>query len=196
MADIWFADTEHGWVAGSMENRALILATSDGGRHWRAQYRGDESSDRLLQIRFADPSRGWALGYGTIVSTNDGGNSWRVQCQDPKGIGLHDLAAISREEIWAVGGWGFLLHTMDGGATWVRAPVPGSTDDFLWTIAFANAQEGWIAGAKGLILSTQDGGRSWKREHSPLHGFLSDIAVTPSHVFMVASPSQLLAGSR
>jgi hypothetical protein len=76
---------------------------------------------------------------------------------------------------WAVGlksgGYGTVLHTTDGGQTWVRQGTPeemGESD--LFGAAAASAQEAWVAGNVGLdgiLLHTRDGGQTWNAEGDP-----------------------------
>lgn len=73
---------------------------------------------------------------------------------------------------WAVGldhgGYATILHTTDGGQTWVRQGSPGGlADGDLTGAAAASAQEAWVAGNKaqdGLLLHTLDGGQTWNAE--------------------------------
>jgi photosystem II stability/assembly factor-like uncharacterized protein len=56
----------------------------------------------------------------------------------------------------AVGSYGTILRTTDGGATWV---AQGSgTDATLYGVSFANANTGTVVGEDGIILRTTDGG--------------------------------------
>ena len=73
---------------------------------------------------------------------------------------------------WAVGlksgGYGTILHTTDGGQTWVRQGTPDEMGDGDLTGAAAvSAQEAWVAGnagEDGLLLHTRDGGQTWSAE--------------------------------
>lgn len=192
LVDVWFMDGRHGWVAGSCHNQAVIWASSDGGRNWAEQYRSEESSGpELRRVRFANATRGWAVGPRTILHTNDGGKRWISQYNGPDGIWLNDLAILNGEEALAVGGWGFLLRTTNHGQTWTPVSLSG-TRDFVWRIEFADAKHGWLTGAKGEIYATTDGGQTWLRQESPVDSMLSDIAITSSRVFITASPTDLL----
>ena len=66
---IQFTGDGHGWVAGA----GRILATSDGGRTWAAQYTGPAA---IGQLDFTGASDGWAVGPGALLHTTDGGASW------------------------------------------------------------------------------------------------------------------------
>ena len=69
-------------------------------------------------------------------------------------------------------GYGVIIHTTDGGQTWVRQGEPGEVPDVgLRKVAAIDAQNAWIVGEPadgyGVILRTHDGGRSWQRQGSP-----------------------------
>lgn len=83
---------------------------------------------------------------------------------------------------WAVGdaadGYGTILHTTDGGATWRRQPAlapsggpGGSPADVpnanLTAISAADAANAWAVGVAGVILRTRDGGQTWERQVVP-----------------------------
>ncbi|HTO70728.1 MAG TPA: YCF48-related protein [Myxococcota bacterium] len=70
--------------------------------------------------------------------------------------------ATSGEHAWAVGYWGTILRSDDGGKTWAHAA--STTAETLFAASFADAKNGWVAGAAGLILRTTDGGTTWTRQ--------------------------------
>ena len=52
--------------------RGMVLATSDGGKHWAAQRSG--TRQLLTTVRFADARLGWITGtMGTLLATGTGG---------------------------------------------------------------------------------------------------------------------------
>ena len=72
---------------------------------------------------------------------------------------------------WAVGEGGIIVHSTDGGRTWVRQTLPRGIDEVnLNSVAAIDAHQVWVvgdsAGGYGLILRTYDGGRSWHRQGS------------------------------
>ena len=60
-----------------------ILATTDGGAHWKAQNSGSQgfsTTDILESVAFTDATHGWVVGMnGTILRTTDGGAHWNYQ---------------------------------------------------------------------------------------------------------------------
>jgi photosystem II stability/assembly factor-like uncharacterized protein len=67
--------------------------------------------------------------------------------------------AVHGNHAWAVGYWGSVLRSTDGGRTWTVATTP--TDASLYDVAFADEKHGWAVGALGTLLGTTDGGETW-----------------------------------
>lgn len=113
LTSVHFIDEDHGWIAGYLQDLsnmeqhhyAVIIHTSDGGETWSHQAEGVESL--LMDIRFADRLRGWAVGFnrndGTsaVLNTVDGGLTWQVQTT----IFGEELRAIAIRDdwVWTVG---------------------------------------------------------------------------------------------
>jgi len=63
----------------------------------------------------------------------------------------------------------FILHTADGGDTWVEQDHPVTEGSFA-SLSFINGETGWVCGRESesaVILKTEDGGSSWKRGSGP-----------------------------
>jgi photosystem II stability/assembly factor-like uncharacterized protein len=63
---------------------------------------------------------------------------------------------------WAVGEWGTIIHTSDGGITWADQSL--GEDRQYNDIHFVDEQNGWIAGEYGRIYHTEDGGKTWVKQ--------------------------------
>ncbi|GIH14583.1 hypothetical protein [Rugosimonospora africana] len=96
---------------------------------------------RVESITFISPNVSWVLGYAPCLSERP----W--------------------SECPAV------LHSRDGGRTWVGGPAPGDAA-FTGDIRFANSHDGWIVarapllaedpgGVSGVLYATHDGGTTW-----------------------------------
>jgi photosystem II stability/assembly factor-like uncharacterized protein len=79
---------------------------------------------------------------------------------------LYGVRALSPTEAWAVGNFGAILHTVDGGKTWTAST--SGTRLPLYGVDFADARTGWAVGKSGLVLRTEDGGATWKQQPTPL----------------------------
>jgi len=92
-----------------------------------------------------------------------------------KGL-YQDLFSVSfptKNEGWACGRWGTILHTEDGGLTWVHQQ--SGTDYTLSSTSFIDSKNGWAVGDGGTILHTKDGGKSWVKQKSPVLYFLMGV---------------------
>lgn len=154
---IEFADERTGWVVGES---GVILASDDGGAHWRARDSGVYGA--LRGLYFTDARRGWVVGDdGVILATDDGGARWTRQAS-PARSALHAVHFIDAARGWAVGDDGTLLATDNGGSNWRRVDSP--TTRGLRAITFANARHGWVVGEGGVVLVTEDAGATWRAQ--------------------------------
>lgn len=165
-----FADDRHGFVVGS---GGSILATTDGGLSWRAQNYG--TKDHLLGVQAVGPTRAYVAGsFGTMLSTSDGGVRWRKhevpwEKLIPRLIketgymepNLNALHFISPDIGWVVGEFGLILHTRDGGQSWISQRY-GSDLPQLYAVKFLTDNTGWALGQGGVLLRTPNGGKSWE----------------------------------
>jgi photosystem II stability/assembly factor-like uncharacterized protein len=91
-------------------------------------------------------------------------SSWVFQAS-PATERLRGVSAASDTVAWASGNNGTVVRTVDGGATWTRAAVPGSESlDFRDIEAFGAGTAYVLAignGDKSRIYKTEDGGKSW-----------------------------------
>ena len=123
----------------------IVLKTVDGGLTWTTQM--DTLQEALFGVSFVDSSYGFAVGYcysrfasgalgGTIVYTTDGGVNWMSQLNEDLS-GFRDVDFIDANTGWVVGiyyDWdsvsgyshsGKILHTTNGGVTFVEGKQPG-----------------------------------------------------------------------
>jgi len=86
---------------------------------------------------------------------------------------LYDVRFISKNEVFAVGYPGMILHSKDGGAGWKQVGIK-ETEAF-YSIDFAGATHGWIVGRSGVIFATKDGGKSWSRQKTDVTEPIFDV---------------------
>jgi photosystem II stability/assembly factor-like uncharacterized protein len=118
-----------------------------------------------------------ALGAGGCGKgvTNPGGDG------NPNGGGwvrqtsrtTYDLLAVSFADTlhgWAVGDY-VILHTSDGGLTWLPQTQNATRPGVLFTgVSAPDTGHCWVVAADGSIQATSDGGRSWTVQSSGLGG--------------------------
>ena len=117
----------------------------------------------------------WIVGnYEKIVYSYDDGDSWTEQHNGS--FALYDVFFVDRNNGWAVGKNGTILHTSTGGHgdSWDYQVSNTSFD--IYGVWFLNADVGWVAGDNGLILKTEDGGNNWSPLNSGISPLLTDIS--------------------
>ena len=106
----------------------------------------------------------------------------------------HDLFSVSfpnENEGWACGRRGTMLHTSDGGTTWVRQET--GTEFTLAAVHFADPKNGMAVGHEGTIMHTADGGMTWERQKSPVDFFLMDVqCLSPLKAVIVTERTHIL----
>lgn len=106
-------------------------------------------------------SRIVAVGEHGTVALSDDGKTWRQATRVPVQSTLTSVAFTDDKHGWAVGHWGVIIHTDDGGETWSLQRSDLAVDQPLFSVYFKNASEGIAVGLWSLLLRTSDGGRTW-----------------------------------
>jgi photosystem II stability/assembly factor-like uncharacterized protein len=135
---IHFVSASTGWTVGLEQ---VIEKTDDGGVSWTRQstfeWKGTPSPANapvdFYDVTFVDANTGWAVGWPeAIFKTTDGGATWVEQrlnrthlkppaCDTCKkdGVYLRKVQFLNSQHGWAVGRFGYIFKTDDGGATWI-----------------------------------------------------------------------------
>ncbi|MBN3787676.1 YCF48-related protein [Burkholderia sp. Ac-20353] len=99
--------------------------------------------------------------HGLIILSDDDGQHFRQAKKVPANSTLTSVAFIDAQHGWAVGHWGVVLQTSDGGESWTLQRSATTVDQPLFSVAFRDAHHGWAVGLWSLILTTDDGGHTW-----------------------------------
>lgn len=102
----------------------------------------------------------WVSGaYGRIFHSKDGVR-WRYQ-ETGVDVPLVSIAFLNGDVGYAVGYWGTIVTTTDGGNNWKKVPI--GTNNYLTGVYFIDQKRGFIIGEFGTLMTTMDGGKSWKQ---------------------------------
>lgn len=156
--DIFFLNSQYGWVANGGESGSIVR-TTNGGINWNNyihMWTGYNS------VNFIDQNTGWAVGYyndpqwGVVSRTTNGGVNWAIQTynylQEVKDVYFSDSA----------NGWiiavtpsnqTFIFRSYTGGITWLPQT---SNIPYVSKLYFINLLTGWAVG--NAILKTTTGG--------------------------------------
>jgi hypothetical protein len=200
------------WAVGQ-GNGALIL-------HWDGDAWSVVDSPPgggLTGIDVITEDNAWAVGAVDLVD-HWNGVRWRAVTLPPRGESrLHDVAAVSAHDVWAVGSWfdpssasrdRTLIENWDG-ASWSVVPSPnaGSGNNQLEEVAVVSEDDVWAVGSfekettlHSLVLHWD--GSIWTRVRSPSPGaslgaanLLLDVAVLgPSDAWAVGLSSAKVSG--
>ncbi len=171
-------DAKTAWIAGK---EGIIYVTRDGGATWTLQK--TPSTRHLFALEFANAQRGHGAGdYGTMVHTEDGGASWTVQQVPPEvklpdsaldtgvepgDVNLYGLAfGADADHLWAVGEFGIIMASTDGGRTWHQQHAP--VESTFFGVRFLDNDRGFAVGIDSIIVRTDDGGATWRTVPAPV----------------------------
>jgi photosystem II stability/assembly factor-like uncharacterized protein len=165
-----FVDANTGTAVGD----STILRTTDGGVTWTPQDPGTLYPTAFYAVSFADANHGMALGFeetcdspcALVMRTTDGGATWTmslgtylIQLSGLSVSGANTATVVGSADDYSCscGGYGLILRTTDGGATWSLQDSGQSWG--LTAVSFVDANIGTVIGGGGAILRTNTGGR-------------------------------------
>ena len=105
--------------------------------------------------------------HGIVLLSEDDGKSFRQAKSVPVRSTLTGVFFADEKSGWAVGHWGIILATADGGETWQLQRSDTSVDQPLFSVYFKDKNRGWAVGLWSLLLDTRDGGKTWQAGKLP-----------------------------
>lgn len=175
-----------------------VIVSDDGGAHW-TQARVPVGVT-LTSVQFVDARLGWAVGHsGVILATQDGGDTWSKQLDgfqvlesEPAQEGRASPAAAGGEgdplldvyfedtrRGYAIGSFGRMLCTTDGGQQWrhCEGRLDNPDGNHLYAIR-PGAGALYIVGERGSLYVSRDQGASFDRIESPYEGSFFGVQPT------------------
>jgi photosystem II stability/assembly factor-like uncharacterized protein len=212
--DIDAIDAQTAYLLGAGPGPASrIYKTTDAGKTWAMQFKGDDQKVFLDAMSFWDINHGIVYGDSIdgqlyIMTTGDGGQVWsRVPAANlPPALENEGAFAASGTNIALFGNshaWigtggaakSRVLRTADGGRSWQVADTPFSAGQSagIFSITFRDAKHGVIAGgdyrkeqeAVDNLAVTTDGGVTWTLVKG-LSGYRSVVAYVPNTQTLIA----------
>ncbi len=98
---------------------------------------------------------------GIILLSEDEGATFRQARSVPVRSMLTAVCFVDAKTGWAVGHWGVVLRTDDGGESWKIQRSDTSVDQPLFSVYFRDKDQGWAVGLWSLMIATKDGGKTW-----------------------------------
>ncbi|HPI12279.1 MAG TPA: YCF48-related protein, partial [Catalimonadaceae bacterium] len=98
-----------------------------------------------------------------LIPTTSKSQAPKLRWQNPLPTAnqLRDVHFINDQTGWAVGEYGTILRTDNGGISWTSQE--GGTSKMLNDVLFLNNQTGWVCGSNGTLLKTMNGGETWQQ---------------------------------
>lgn len=183
---IYFTDSKTGWAvssekAGADPNsgkvRYSILSTLNGGADWSVQWNNNTAiGEGKPSLWFQNREAGFALTANRLLRTRDGGKKWSAVSFGVKDFVPQHMVFTDAQNGWVTGASAkqdrlFVLHTPDGGKSWMvqfQKRSSDSSDVPLETLGvdFISGKEGWFLSAdyatlNGELYHTTDGGTHW-----------------------------------
>lgn len=158
--------TEAGSAIVAVGDRGHVLISNDNGDSWEQQNVPVRTT--LIAVDFADDKNGWAVGHDTvIIRTADGGESWEIQNFEPivdgePGQPFYGVLAVDADTAFAVGSFGKMRQTTDGGANWVEVDA-AITETEAHINDMIKLPSGTLVavGESGFLATSTDNGVSW-----------------------------------
>ncbi len=143
-----------------------------------------ETYEDTLSIHCAPDGKLWVTAsFATLYWQDEPGSGAWQEFSLYDDLQFTTVRFIDETTGFAVGEFGTVIATTDGGATWEqRTPIPN--DFYPMAADFADATHGWVGGLDGVIWHTNDGAQTWERHET----------ITPSPIYTIrASDDEVLA---
>jgi photosystem II stability/assembly factor-like uncharacterized protein len=214
-----FATASEGWAVGHM---GVILHTTDNGNSWQRQLDGiaaarlvladaattatpaglrmarqlvDDGPDKPFLDLLVRPHDVLAVGaFGLAFASEDRGEHWVSQLaklDNPQGLHIYGLASV-RDDVFAVGERGLLLHSSDG-RSFGALPMPYKGT--LFGILPSADGALLVFGLHGTVLRSTDAGRHWTTRASGLTQSLTSGIVRANGEILLGCQSGRIAVS-
>ncbi|MEM1410902.1 MAG: YCF48-related protein [Pseudomonadota bacterium] len=148
--------------------RGHVVSSSDGDEWTQAENVPTRSTLTAISGSGNDL---WAAGHDTVIlHSDDGGMNWTLQYQDVvRAQPIMDLHFVDASTGYAIGAYGLLMKTNDGGESWDEFPV--SPDEWhLNGIVDLGGGALVIAGEAGFSYVSEDAGENWLPIEMPYPG--------------------------
>lgn len=177
LTGVYFLNGQRGWTVG---HDGLILVSDDGGVNWRIQRDGLAAQQQAnLELQEQAHQQIQALESALGIASQQSRPALEMRLADAE-MDLEDADLALAEDVftsplmdvwfqdaalgWAVGAFGTLLATDDGGQSWINQAGGIENPDEFHLNAVTGDSQGrvFIAGEGGVMYRSLDAGRSWE----------------------------------
>ena len=189
---VTFTDSDNGWAVG---HAGTILHTADGGDSWTLQFDGRQANEQFLAHTRSEAERLRALVDNAPAdmeaaaldelqytledaeyAIEDAESAVATGPADP----FLDILMLNAQNGFAVGAYGMLYRTDDGGKSW-NLNIEGieNTDRYHYYAMAADTRGSlYLSGEAGLLYHSSDGGDHWTRVSDLYDGSLFGLAAS------------------
>lgn len=150
-----------------------------------------DTPESTLAIECAPGDRLWvSASYSTLYSRDLQSQEWQ-EFSLGEDLQFTSVRFIDELTGFAVGEFGTVLVTADGGENWSTVePLPN--EFYPMAADFLDATTGWIGGLDGVIWQTEDGGESWQRQSSLNKSPIYNVQATADGIYAAGGSAKLV----
>jgi photosystem II stability/assembly factor-like uncharacterized protein len=145
--------------------RGFCMKTVDAGNNWALTDTSLFANGNMFSILedayFFSPDTGYIVGWYNPFTgyTYNGGASW-----SDDSLGQWYSIDFPSRQIGYIVGWGYLVKTIDGGATWNDITTSLIQNNSNYSMDFTDDNTGYACGENGVIIKTTNGGTTAVKE--------------------------------
>lgn len=191
---VTFVGSDLGWAVG---HHGVILGTTDGGLTWELLFDGMQAGKQVIEAAQARYEAAEAALENAAEDAAEDEKEAALERLDLADLALGDaLASIEfgpaqpLMDIWfgsetegvAVGSYGQIFRTTDGGHTWTlwKHKIDNPNNYHFYGIKETDSGVLYLVGEQGGIFRSADNGENWTALNSPYHGSFYG-ALTTTH---------------
>ncbi len=212
LTSVFFVDEAKGWASG---HDGMIIFSEDKGLSWQVQYNGLEEAKDLGKLRVEEATRSLSEIEQRFIAAKAKGDhniDLELELDDARvslelaTLSIHQPEADPFMDLWfrdahsgiAVGAFGKVMSTENGGQTWVD--ISDNLENFdgfhLYSITANQQNRILVAGEGGSVFRSNDFGDSWEKITTPYEGsFFGANALSDNQVVIYGLRGNLLHSS-
>ena len=180
LTSVDFSDAQHGWATG---HHGVIIKSTDGGDSWQrvldgfklleleASFYQRQITELEAAIEQADDADVGDLEWDLDTAKFQLENVQQAQQESGPSKPFLDIVALSNDIAIAIGAYGTLVKTTDGGANWdLLNDKLDNPNGFHLNAISQNGDHLFIAGEAGTAYSSRDRGETWQAVPPPYPG--------------------------
>jgi photosystem II stability/assembly factor-like uncharacterized protein len=180
LTSVEFIDERNGFAAG---HEGMLLASGDGGETWSRRFDGRQATQQEIALAEERITRA----REALTAAGDDPDSEAAFLLEDAQWALEDFQTALEEgpsnpflDVWfdgsgnglAVGAYGYLYRSADGGDTWTLASRNIENPDKYHYYSIDETSDGtlYLVGEAGLLYRSSDRSNSWSRLNAPYEG--------------------------